>query len=216
MTIPGSCLAAAPWTAAPPALRGAGRCYAPAMAADGDISDEQLAQDWARGDLAAFRTLYARHRTRLYAFLMRLLGRRDAADDCFQETWARAVAAIGRWRPQARFTTWLLQIAHNLAVDRMRRQRPTLSLDDDPPGVAPALVDGHPGADPAAALEALQQGARLRAAIAALPAEQRTALLLRLDAGLSLEEIAQVTGAGRETVKSRLRYAMDKLREALA
>lgn len=79
----------------------------------------------------------------------------------------------------------------------------------------PALADSQPGSDPAAALEALDQGRRLRSAIAALPLEQRTALLLRLDAELSLEEIAEVTGAGRETVKSRLRYAMDKLREAM-
>ncbi|MBX3724653.1 MAG: RNA polymerase sigma factor [Xanthomonadales bacterium] len=187
------------------------------MAADGDHSDEQLALDWARGDQAAFRCLYARHKGRLYAFLLRCLGRRDAADDCFQETWARAIGAIGRWRPQARFSTWLLQIAHNLAVDRMRRQRPLVSIDDDEgPLPGSLLLDGGPHADPAAALEALQEGRRLRRAIAALPPEQRTAVLLRLDAELPLEEIAQITGAGRETVKSRLRYAMDKLREALA
>lgn len=203
----------APAGAAGPA--GTRRCYPRAMTADGDLSDERLALDWAGGDQAAFQRLYARHKGRLYAFLLRSLGRRDAADDCFQETWIRAIGAIGRWRPEARFPTWLLQIAHNLAVDRLRRQRPLLSIDDDD-GPAPVLVDGGRHADPAAALEALQEGRRLRTAIAALPPEQRMALLLRLDAELSLEEIAQVTGAGRETVKSRLRYAMDKLREALA
>lgn len=201
----------------PPAGTGdARRCYPPAMAADGDSSDEQLALAWAGGDQAAFLRLYARHKGRLYAFLLRSLGRRDAADDCFQDTWARAIAAHRRWRPQARFSTWLLQIAHNLVVDRFRRQRPMVSIDDgDGPAPPPTLVDSRPGSDPAVALEALDQGRRLRSAIAALPLEQRTALLLRLDAELSLEEIAEVTGAGRETVKSRLRYAMDKLREAM-
>lgn len=203
----------------PHASAGAGagrRCYPSAMAADGDSSDEQLALAWAGGDQAAFLRLYARHKGRLYAFLLRSLGRRDAADDCFQDTWARAIAAHRRWRPQARFSTWLLQIAHNLVVDRFRRQRPMVSIDDgDGPAPPPVLGDGQPGSDPAAAHEALEQGRRLRAAIAALPLEQRTALLLRLDAELSLEEIAEVTGAGRETVKSRLRYAMDKLREAM-
>lgn len=193
-----------------------GRCYPPRMAADGDSSDEQLALAWAGGDQSAFERLYARHKGRLYAFLLRSLGRRDAADDCFQDTWARAIAAHRRWRPQARFSTWLLQIAHNLVVDRFRRQRPMLSIDDDAgPVPPPVLVDGGPGSDPAVALEALDQGRRLRAAIAGLPLEQRTALLLRLDAELSLDEIAEVTGAGRETVKSRLRYAIDKLREAM-
>lgn len=193
-----------------------GRCYPPRMAADGDSSDEQLALAWAGGDQSAFERLYARHKGRLYAFLLRSLGRRDAADDCFQDTWARAIAAHRGWRPQARFSTWLLQIAHNLVVDRFRRQRPMLSIDDDAgPVPPPVLVDGGPGSDPAVALEALDQGRRLRAAIAGLPLEQRTALLLRLDAELSLDEIAEVTGAGRETVKSRLRYAIDKLREAM-
>lgn len=182
----------------------------------GEPSDEILMQSFVAGDAAAFETLYRRHRNTLYGFLMRSLGRRDDADDCFQEVWSRVIKVAARYRPDARFSTWLLQIAHNLLVDRHRRQRPEQSLDageGEGPVIA-ALVEHE--ATPERQLSDFERQQRLRQAIAALPAEQRHVVLLRLEQELSLEEIGQITGVGRETVKSRLRYAMDKLREWLA
>lgn len=179
----------------------------------GEPSDEILMQSFAAGDAAAFETLYRRHRHLLYGFLLRSLGRRDQADDCFQEVWGRVIAAAPRWRPEAKFSTWLLQIAHNLLVDRHRRQRPELPLDGGDEGGAVILEDHGP--TPEQEVSRFERQRRLRQAIAALPAEQRHVLLLRLEQELSLEEIGHITGAGRETVKSRLRYAMDKLREWL-
>jgi RNA polymerase sigma-70 factor (ECF subfamily) len=174
--------------------------------------DESLMQAFAGGDAAAFEVLYRRHRTMLIAFLMRSLGRRDQAEDCFQEVWSRVVSARAGYRAEARFSTWLLQIAHNLVVDRFRRQRPEVAIDE----VAEAALGEDPALPgPEATLSAFERQRQLRAAIAALPPEQRHAVLLRLDQELSLEAIGQVTGVGRETVKSRLRYGLDKLRELL-
>lgn len=176
-------------------------------------SDETLMMAYARGDAASFEVLYRRHRGTVYAFLMRSLGRRDQADDCFQDVWSRVITARIGYRVEARFTTWLLQIAHNLLIDRYRRQKPDVPLDVLPESSL-HLADDAPG--PEVGLSEFERHKQLRDAIAALPAEQRHAVLLRLDQELSLEEIATITGVGRETVKSRLRYAMDKLRESLS
>lgn len=176
-------------------------------------SDETLMLAYAQGEASAFDVLYRRHRGTVYAFLMRSLGRRDQADDCFQDVWSRVITARAGYRVEARFTTWLLQIAHNLLIDRYRRQRPDVPLDAVPESSL-RLVDDTP--DPERGLSEFERHRQLRDAIAALPAEQRHAVLLRLDQELSLDEIGQITGVGRETVKSRLRYAMDKLRESLS
>ena len=176
-------------------------------------SDEILMQAWAAGDASAFEVLYRRHRSTLYGFLMRSLGRRDQADDCFQDVWGRVIRARDSYRPEAKFTTWLLQIAHHLLIDRHRRQRPDVPLDAVAEPEQPADDDA---ASPETLLSAFEQHRRLRTVVAALPLEQRNALLMRLDQELSLEEIAHITGVGRETVKSRLRYAMDKLKDALS
>lgn len=178
----------------------------------GEPSDELLMLAYGRGDVGAFEALYRRHRGTVYGFLMRSLARRDLADDCFQEVWSRVIKARGSYRVDARFTTWLLQIAHNLLVDRYRRQRPEVDLDSVPES---AFEPGQESPQPERVLSDFERQRQLRMAIAALPDEQRDVVLLRLDQELSLEEIAQITGVGRETVKSRLRYAMDKLRDTL-
>lgn len=180
--------------------------------------DGVLMQRFAAGDLAAFEQLYHRHKGGLMRFLQRGLGRRETAEECFQEVWSRVIAARERYRPGARFATWLYQIANNLLVDQYRRQRPEHGTDELP---EPGEEAGANPMSPAVALmpdEALgefEQARRLQQALAELPDEQRIAVQLRLEQELSLEEIGAVTGAGRETVKSRLRYAMDKLKERL-
>ena len=95
-----------------------------------DPTDEELMLAYAGGDLLAFETLYRRHRGTLYRFLLRTLRHRADADELFQDTWSRLIAARERYRPEAKFTTWLLQIAHNLVVDRYRRQRPQASDEE--------------------------------------------------------------------------------------
>ncbi len=177
---------------------------------DAESTDESLMLAYAAGDASAFEALYRRHRNTLYGFLMRSLGRRDLADDCFQEVWSRVINARASYRPDARFSTWLLQIANNLLIDRHRRQRPEVPID-----AVPELPAGDSRQAPDRALSEFERHRQLRTAIAGLPDEQRQALLMRLDQELSLDEIGAITGVGRETVKSRLRYAMDKLKELL-
>ena len=176
--------------------------------------DAMLMLAYARGDLAAFEALYARHRGMLYRFLLRSVRDPHRTDELFQETWSRVISARARYQPQAKFSTWLLQIAHNLLVDALRRQRPTADGEEAELALSRVAIPEHE--QPEHAWSDFERRRHLQRAIEQLPDEQRTAILLRLEQELSLEEIAEVTGSGRETVKSRLRYAMTRLREALS
>lgn len=175
-------------------------------------SDEALMQAWAAGDGEAFAPLYARHRGRLYRFLLRQLREPTLADELFQDVWQRVVAARHGWAPDASFATWLYRIAHNRLADHWRAQqhRPPAPVDGDER--AARIPDPD---TPERTLSEFEQRRQLQRAVDALPPEQREVLLLRLEQELTLEEIGAITGVGRETVKSRLRYAMDKLRARL-
>jgi RNA polymerase sigma-70 factor (ECF subfamily) len=181
--------------------------------ATGEAGDEALMLAWAAGDGDAFAPLYARHRGRLYRFLLRQLHEPALADELFQDVWQRVIAARRGWSPDASFATWLYRIAHNRLADHWRAQqyRPPAPVDGDER--AARIPDPD---DPERTLSAFEQRRRLQVALDALPVEQREVLLLRLEQELTLEEIGTITGVGRETVKSRLRYAMDKLRARLA
>jgi RNA polymerase sigma-70 factor (ECF subfamily) len=182
-------------------------------------SDEALMLAFAAGDLGAFEALYRRHRQGLYAFIARLLpGREVAVDDIFQEAWLAVARVRASYRPSAKFRTWLYQIARNRTIDLLREKRPLLAselwvVDDeaDPFGAIPDTT----GPTPDVALDREQRAAALARALEALPAVQREAFLLREHGELPLEEIAMVTGVNVETAKSRLRYAVVKLRAAL-
>lgn len=176
--------------------------------------DAMLMLAYAHGDLAAFETLYATYRGMLYRFLLRSVRDPHRTDELFQETWSRVISARARYQPQAKFSTWLLRIAHNLMIDGLRRERPMASGDEVE--TALAQVAGPDREQPDHALSEFERRRSLQRAIGQLPHDQRTAVLLRLEQELSLEEIAAVTGTGRETVKSRLRYAMNRLREVLS
>ena len=178
-------------------------------------SDEQLMLAYAGGDAGAFETLYAKHKGPLYRFVLRSVKSSAEAEELFQEVWMRAIEARGRYTPRAKFSTWLYTIAHNRLVDHWRaRGLALVSLDDEEnPAPEPAA---DPGAEPHHNLEARQTLERLSAAIAALPLAQREAFLLHQESGMTAAEIAAATGTNEEAAKSRLRYAMAKLREAIA
>jgi RNA polymerase sigma-70 factor (ECF subfamily) len=179
-----------------------------------EASDEALMRAWRDGEARAFEALYARHRGALYRFVLRSVRRREEADELYQEVWMRVIEAHRRYEPTARFATWLYAIAHHRLVDHWRRRElQAVSLDDEAaPVPEPA---GNPGHEPQRRAEARQALGRLARAIAALPAAQREAFLLHEEAGLTVAEIAAATGADEEAAKSRLRYALKKLREAL-
>ena len=180
---------------------------------DGERSDEALMLAWAAGEAEAFEPLYARHRAPLFRFLLRQVRVQATAEELFQDVWQRVVASRKRYRPDARFATWLYQVASNRLTDHWRAasHRPSATDED----MARLEREANPGS-PDHAHSVFEERRRLQRALEDLPPEQREALLLRLEQELSLEEIAAITGAGRETVKSRLRYAMDKLKARLS
>ena len=178
-----------------------------------EVSDESLMLAYAAGDVAAFEQLYERHRGKLYRFLARQLrGNGAMADELFQDVWQRVITAHKGWKPEAQFSTWLYRIAHNRLADHWR----ALSYRPPAPDDADERTERVPDFDtPERQLTDFEERRRLHLALEELPEEQREVILLRLEQELTLEEIGEITGVGRETVKSRLRYAMDKLRARL-
>lgn len=167
------------------------------------------------GNAAAFDELYARHRGGVFRYVLRQVGLRSAAEEVFQEIWVNIVSSRPRYRVQARFSTFLYHVAHNCVIDHFRRKTPLhlISLDDD---TDEAHQVAAPERDQPERTVAMRQSAtRLLNALALLPREQREVFLLHEEGDLTLEEIAEVTGTGRETAKSRLRYALTKLREGI-
>ncbi|MDO4710005.1 MAG: RNA polymerase sigma factor [Pseudomonadota bacterium] len=181
-------------------------------AQDANPDDQQLMLAYAAGDKAAFATLYARHRLPLYRFLLRHLRHEPLAEELFQDIWQKIISARLGWKPDAPFHAWLYRIAHNRLNDYWRAQKHRPAAPEDADARIASLRDEH---TPERELSEFEERRRLQLALEALPDEQRTVLLLRLEQEMTLEEIGEVTGQGRETVKSRLRYAMDKLRARL-
>ncbi len=164
-------------------------------------------QAYAGGDMAAFETLYRRHKDALYRYLLRGTSSPDTAAELLQDVWKNLIQSRMRYRPDAPFGAFLFKLAHNRLMDHFRRQRPMTEVPED----LPAPESDRPDETVARRLQA----ARLLRALALLPAEQREVIVLREERDLTLEQIAEVQGVGRETVKSRLRYALAKLREVL-
>jgi RNA polymerase sigma-70 factor (ECF subfamily) len=190
--------------------------------------DDSLMRAFAAGDARAFDTLYARHQGALYRFVRRLLGTQAGtqADEVFQDTWTRAIEARQRWAPQgASFRTWLFTLAHHRAVDCLRRSGRELSIDgatesstfEPGPGADTQAWAQWPAAGPAAEDSAHWRaaGRRLLDCLDGLPLAQKAVFLLHHEDGLSVAELASALELGFETAKTRLRYAMSKLRTCM-
>ncbi|MEM7708345.1 MAG: sigma-70 family RNA polymerase sigma factor [Pseudomonadota bacterium] len=169
------------------------------------VGSETLMQAFASGDSAAFDQLYRRHGPGLFRFVYRHVGRQAQAEEIYQDTWLKVVDARRRYRPKAQFQTWLYRIAHHRIIDWYRKSR---SL----PLAAPEAVPDQPQTDEPTRRQVAQT---LHRALLELPLEQRSTVLLHLERNLTLREIASICGCGRETVKSRMRYATARLRKAL-
>ena len=199
---------------------------------DAAPDDDALMRAFAQGDARAFERLYARHHAALYRFVRRVLGREAGtqADEVFQDTWLRVVHARERWSPQgATFRTWLFTLGHRRAIDQLRKSGREVSLDvgdeaGEPwqPASDAAAWQAWPAAvDSVAAATAEERafwraaGQRLLDCLDMLPAAQRSAFLLHHEDGLALEDLARALEVGFETAKSRLRYAMSKLRTCM-
>jgi len=166
-------------------------------------------QRYRDGDTRAFDRLYDRYRGPLYRYIRRLCGDCAEAEELYQDVWLRMLRARDQWDAKQAFSPWLYRIAHNRVIDhwRAKGRAPEQDIEEESieaAGLAQELL---------AHLRDCVQ--RLLALIGGLPEVQRSAFLLKEEAGLSLAQIAQVTGSERETVKSRLRYAMQRLRRGL-
>src|SRR5262245_12888448 len=178
------------------------------------------------GDARAFEVLVRRYRAPVFNFILRYTGQRARAEDLLQETWLKVVRSAVEYEPRARFTTWVYTIARNLCVDSARKEsyRQADSLE------APVGASGDDGGDGRALGEMLPDGSNspergahnarvrpmLERALASLPEEQREVFILREYSGIAFKEIAQVTQTSENTVKSRMRYALEGLRKRLA
>ena len=167
------------------------------------------------GDAAAFEVVYGRWRGRLYRYLAHQAA--EVVDELFQDVWLRVVGARTGYEVTARFSTWLFRIAHNRLMDHYRaRGRSLVDLADDPED-NPIERHAAPEWDtPPAMLERREAARHILDCLAALPPTQQEAFLMAEESGMSLDEIARASGVGRETAKSRLRYALDRLRRCLA
>ena len=194
-----------------------------------EATDDTLMAAYAQGDAAAFERLYARHQAGLYRFVRRLLGAAHSAhtDEVFQDTWLRVVNARAHWLPQgASFRTWLFTLAHHRVIDVLRRSGREVSLDafegDDREPWEPDASPWQHWPVPASTASHSEDlafwrraGERLLVCLEQLPLPQRSAFLLHHDDGLALDEVAHALEVGFETAKTRLRYAMKKLRTCM-
>ncbi len=172
--------------------------------------DSALMLRYRDGDVAAFEVLYRRHNDAVFRYLLRLCQHRDTAEDVFQDAWGKIVKARDSYRPTAKFSTFLYRVAHNCFIDHIRRNKRHTQTAAVEPDSQPDPADL-----PEVETERSLARRRLEAALQDLPAEQRDVFLLSEEAGLSLDQIASVTDSNRETAKSRLRYAVNKLRAAI-
>lgn len=181
-----------------------------------ESSDEDLMLAYASGDAASFDGLYARHKGGIYRYLLRQCRDTGIAEQLFQDVWMNLIRVRASYQPSAKFTTWLYTLAHNRLIDHHRATGRVSLVSADDESHAVAALPASRRSEPESRALNRELGARLKDAVTALPPAQRDAFLLQQEGGLTLEEIAALTGVGAETVKSRLRYATNKLRAELA
>jgi RNA polymerase sigma-70 factor, ECF subfamily len=177
-------------------------------------SDEELIQSWQAGDPAAFSALYSRFADRLFRFVARMASSRAEAEEICQEAWLAVIDGRTRYQPSARFVTYLFSIARRRSIDRLRRNGRHRELGSESCDVE--LTQDEETLQPERVADNAHNAGVLIAAISELPALQREAFLMQVEGDMSLDEIALATDSAREAVKSRLRYAMRRLRAALA
>ncbi|WP_394225427.1 sigma-70 family RNA polymerase sigma factor [Pseudoalteromonas spongiae] len=183
-------------------------------------TDEALMLDYGKGNQAAFCALYARHKGPLYRYVCRQLGtkQQNKAQELFQEVWLRVIDNRTRYKVEAKFSTWLYRIAHNLLVDEHRKltaRGEHLSLVDDEQheGNHLTLASNRTQHENTLHNDYLQKA--IKHCVELLVPQQREAFLLRHEAGFEPAQVCDIVEAKSETVKTRLRYAMSQLRECL-
>jgi RNA polymerase sigma-70 factor, ECF subfamily len=185
-----------------------------------DIADEELLERFRGGDARAFEELMRRHRTPLYHFIHRSVRNPATSEEILQDAWLRILQGAAEFQRASKFTTWAYTVARNLCIDHARksslRRHPSLeqSSSEGGPTLGEMIPDTRAAVDRTAIGKELQ--VRLAAAVDALPADQREVFVMREYSNLQFKEIAEIVGAPENTVKSRMRYALERLQETLA
>ena len=187
------------------------------------LTDQEVVALARDGREAAYRELIRRYERPVFSLVLRMVPDRQLAEDLSQETFIKALNAIGSYRPEYKFSSWIFKIANNAAIDHLRRRElDTLSLDGAPHAATPeeieatALQVGDKGETPLEELEARELGSAIERAIAQLRPEYRACILLRHVEGLAYEEIAQSLDLPLGTVKTYIHRARHELRDLLA
>ena len=180
-----------------------------------EATDKELVNQYRRGHVEALDALIERYRRMLFGFILSRTSGAEDADDVFQETWLRVIRKIDSYR-ERNFGGWLVRIARNIIIDRVRRRKPDTSLDAAP-CEGRTLADVIPGSDPGPRrrIEANDLGKAIAAAVAGLPDEQKEVFLMRVEADLSFKEIARAQRVSINTALARMQYALAKLRPLL-
>ncbi|MBZ0118890.1 MAG: RNA polymerase sigma factor [Sandaracinaceae bacterium] len=184
-------------------------------------SDEELVRRFNEGDATAFETLLLRYQRPLFNFILRSVRRRERADEILQDVFLRVIQRSHEFKGNSKFSTWLYTIARNLCIDDSRKMvfRRHKSLDapsgrdEDGPSLLERTAAPVLGADRETIGKDLQE--RIGVAIDALPEDQREVFLMRQVQGMAFKDIAEVVGVPENTVKSRMRYALERLQRAL-
>jgi len=176
-------------------------------------SDIQLINAYLKGDEKSFEELYFRYRKPLYGYLNNLSGNQSEADEVFAETWTKVIDKLAKYRDDGKFSAWLFRMAKNIFIDRIRRNHPERFVAIDDENMA-ELPDDN-AFSPERELGASDTGKAIMAAIKQLPLEQREVFMLR-EQDLSFKEIAKIQNCSLNTALSRMRYALQTLRNYLS
>ena len=185
-----------------------------------DPADEELLCAYQAGETQAFEMLLVRYRRPLFNFLLRSARDRGRAEELYQDVWMRVIERCEEFRGDAKFSTWLYTIARNRCVDHQRKMvfRRHASLDATAPGSSQSLGERVPNPGPSTDRLAMRSTlqTRIAEAVEELPEDQREVFLMRQVQGLAFKEIAEVVGVSANTVKSRMRYALERLQHGLS
>lgn len=187
------------------------------------VPDEELLRLYAEGRIEAFEVLLERYRRPIFNFVLRSVRDRDRAEDLVHDVFVRVIQRAGDFKGQSKFSTWLYTIARNLCIDTSRKMAfrrhrsldaPTSSTEGEGPTLGERVAAPELGAERESIGQQLQIA--MEKAIEALPDDQREVFLMRQVQNLPFKEIAAIVGVPENTVKSRMRYALERLQEALA
>jgi RNA polymerase sigma-70 factor, ECF subfamily len=190
-----------------------------------EVTDEVLMMRFQGGDRSAFAGLVRRHKTNVYNFILRQVRLPQLAEDLVQDVFVKIVQNAADFKHEARFSTWTYTIARNVCIDHLRkaslRRHPSLDQGtsgadgEEGPTLGERIADAHPSASVERVAIGTELGQRIARAVEKLPPEQREVFLLREIGNVPFKDIAEITGVPENTVKSRMRYALERLQEAL-